>query len=555
MNKITVADYIVQQIEKLGVKDIFGLPGDFNFNLVEAVERNENTNWIGCTNELNAGYAADGYARINGYGALITTYGVGELSAINAVAGSYAEFVPVIKITGVPATRHIKRNSLLHHNFATPDYRACERAYSNVTAATAFLDENNAKEEIDRVLNIFVNQKQPVYIAVPVDICNMEIENTPNIEIAKSNEENLKSAVEHALRLLDKASKPVIIADVLTERFQAVEETKKFIENSGYPVTTLLMGKGLIDWDYPQFIGTYIGAFDNVNTYEYVNSSDCVISIGAIMSDLNTFGFDMKFKPSDYIEIFGTYTIIENKRYDDVLMKDILNELAEKAPKKNSELPERIFSFKTPETEDKKLTAEYIYPRLQDFLQPDDIIITETGIIKCGFAPIKIPKGANLYNQVLWGSIGWATPAAFGACMAAKDKRVVLVTGEGSHQLTAQEISSMMRHGLKPIVIVINNEGYTIERVLWNKPEDKFNDIAQWDYAKLPSVFKGECWSAQAKTEKEFDEVLKEAEKIQKEKMCYIEIFTDKMDLPILTQRIIMNKLAKKTADASNQVK
>lgn len=550
MSKITVADYLVQQIKNLGIDDVFGLPGDFNFNLIEAVEKNENTNWIGCTNELNAGYAADGYARVNGYGALITTYGVGELSAINAVAGSYAEFIPVIHIAGVPATKFIKNNTILHHNFATPDYKTCERIYSNVTAATAFLDADNAKEEIDRVLSILIKQKQPVYIAVPVDVCSAQIDNTPKIETPKSNQDNLEAAADHVIRLLEKARQPVIIADVLTERFQAVEETKDFIEKSNYPVTTLLMGKGLIDWDYKNFIGTYIGAFDNFNTYNYVNQSDCVISIGAIMSDLNTFGFDMKFNPSDYIEIYGTYTIVENEKYEDVLMADILKLLTEKVPQKEFKLPERIFSFITPETRDKKLTAEYIYPRLQDFLKPEDLIFSETGIIKFGFAPIKIPKGANLYNQVLWGSIGWATPAAFGACVAARDKRVILFTGEGSHQLTAQEVSSMMRYGLKPIVIVLNNDGYTIERLLSKDPMDTFNDIAGWNYSKLPEVFDGECWTAQAHTEEEFDSVLKEAAEIQKEKMCYIEIFADKMDLPVLTQRIIMKKLSPNPATA-----
>ena len=550
MSKITVADYLVQELEKLGISDIFGLPGDYNFDIVEAIERNKNTRWIGCTNELNAGYAADGYARIKGYGALVTTYGVGELSAINAIAGSFAEFVPVIKIVGVPCTKNIKENTILHHNFANPDYHAFERAFSNVTQTTAYLDFENAKSEIDRVLSIFINEKKPVYIAIPIDVCSFEIENKPNLEMKKSDEDNLKSALEHAMRLLNAVKTPVIIADVLIERFQAVEDAKKFIEKSGYPVTTFLMGKGLINWDYKNFIGTYIGKFDNENTYNYVNASDCVITIGAIISDLNTFGFDLKFNPSDYIQIYGTYTIIENKIYENVLMADILRKLADITPKKTFNLPERVFSFKTPQrTDDNKLSAEYLYPRLQDFLKENDVIFSETGIVKFGFAPIKIPKGANLYNQVLWGSIGWATPAAFGACVALKDnpeKRVVLVTGEGSHQLTAQEISSIMRYELKPIVIVINNDGYTIERVLCKNPEDAFNDIAQWNYSKLPHVFEGDVWTAVAHTEAEFDDVLKSANEMQKEKFCYIEVFVDKMDLPVMTKRIIENKLVKK---------
>lgn len=159
-----------------------------------------------------------------------------------------------------------------------------------------------------------------------------------------------------------------------------------------------------------------------------------------------------------------------------------------------------------------------------------------------GTAQIEFPPQTRLHNQAMWGSIGWATPAAFGACIAAQDKRIILLTGEGSHQLTAQAVSSIMRFGLKPIIFVLNNGGYTIERLLSKDPMDTFNDIASWSYTKLPNVFEGDYWCARAKTEKEFDEILEEAQEKQKKKMCYIELFTEKMDLPFLTQKIIMKQ-------------
>lgn len=549
MSKIKTVDYVVQELVKLGITDVFGLPGDYNFNIVEAVEKNKDTNWIGCTNELNAGYAADGYARIKGYGALVTTYGVGELSAINAIAGSFAEFVPVIKIVGVPKTKDIKNKTLLHHNFSEPDYHAFERAFSNVTCTTAFLDETNAKKEIDRVLSVFINEKKPVYLAIPMDICDFEIENEPEINIKKSDENILNSALNHAQKLLKKAQKPVIIADSLIERFLSVNEAKEFIKTSGYPVTTFIMGQGLVNWNYENYLGTFTGRHGNKNTYDYVNSSDCVISIGAIMSDFNTFNFDMKFIPSNYIQIFGDYTVIENKRYDNVLMKDMLNRLTKIVPAKNAELPKKVFEYtKAPVARGAKLDSKYIYPRIQEFLKKGDVIFIETGMVKYGFALMKQPEEAMFHSQVLWGSIGWATAAAFGASVALKDtdKRVILFTGEGSHQLTAQEVSSVMRYGLKPIFIILNNDGYTIERLLSNDPMASFNDIAQWDYAKFAKAFDGDIWTARAKTDKEFDEALTIAAKKQKTKMCYIEIFTDKMDLPELAKRMVEQRQANK---------
>ena len=394
-----------------------------------------------------------------------------------------------------------------------------------------------------------INKKKPVYLAIPMDICELEIDDIPNMQKEKSDRINLKTAMEHIMLLLTKAKKPVVIADMLVERFEAQDELFRLLEKTKYPVTTLLMGKGLIDWNYSECLGTYLGESDNKTTYEYVNNSDCIISIGAIYSDLNTLGFDYKFKPQEMIDIEGTYTIVENVRYDNVLMKDILFELSKIAPLNKIECNKREFTFTTPEVQaDDKLTAEFIYPKLQEFIKENDIIFSETGLVEFGFAPMKLPLGAKLYNQVLWGSIGWATPATFGAAIAAKDKRVILVTGEGSHQLTAQEVSSMMRYGTKPIIIVLNNSGYTVERILSKNPMDSFNNIAKWNYTKLPLVFDGDVWIAEARTNKEFNNALQRAEFEQEDRLCYIEIFTDIMDTPKLAKSMVENKLIKKKA-------
>lgn len=542
MDMITVADYLIQELSKLGIEDFFGLPGDYNFNILYAIGDNPKTNWVGCTNELNAGYAADGYARVKGYGALVTTYGVGELSAMNAIAGSFAENIPVIKIVGVPATKFIKSNKLIHHNFQHPDYYAFERAFSNVVETTAYLNENNAKEEIDRILSVFVSQKRPVYVAIPMDICKQEIENHPKIERPKSDKTSLNLAAEHALRLIDKAKKPLILGDVLIKRYRARKEFDKLMEHTQFPVSNLLMGKGIVEADNKKYLGTFLSKYENINAHDALQDSDCVLSIGIINSDLNTYRTGLPFKPGDFIEIQGNYTIIQNQRYEKVLMKDILKVLTEKIAPRDIELPVKKPSFEQAPPADKtKLNSKYIYPRVQEFLQPNDMIFVETGIIPHGFAPTRLPKNTEVNTQTLWGSIGWATPAAFGGQIAAKERRTILLTGEGSHQLTCTEISNMMHNKLKPIVIVFNNAGYTIERILSDDPWDFFNDIIQWDYSKLPQVFKGDVWVTQARTNIEFDEALKQAAIEQKTRMCYIELFTAPMDLPNLTAKIAKN--------------
>lgn len=540
MEKIKVADYLIQELNKLGIDDFFGLPGDYNFNILYAIDDNKNTNWVGCTNELNAGYAADGYARVKGYGAIVTTFGVGELSAVNAIAGSFAENIPVIHIVGAPATKFIKSNALIHHNFLNPDYYAFERVFSNVCEATAFLDENNAKEEIDRILSVFINTKKPVYVSIPMDICLLEIENNPQLEILESNEETLNEAVEHAARLVNNSKYPLILGDVLVKRYKARNEFDKLMEKTKYPVSNLLMGKGIVEAENKMYLGTFLSEYENINAYNGLHESDCVISVGVVNSDLNTYRSGLPFKPADFVEIQGTYTIIEHKKYENVLMKDVLSKLTEKLETRNIEIPEKTPSFPpTVDADNAKLSANYIFPRIQDFLKPNDIVFVETGIIPHGFAPTRLPKNTDVNTQTLWGSIGWATPSAMGGQFAAKDRRTILITGEGSHQLTVTELSTMMRNNLKPIIFVLNNSGYTIERVLSNDPDDFFNEISKWDYSKLPEVFEGNVWISQARTNIELDKALKIAEIEQRSKLCYIELFTDKLDLPNLTAKIV----------------
>ena len=234
---MNTAEYLVKKLEELGVNDFFGLPGDYNFNILYAVENNPNTNWIGCTNELNAGYAADGNARMRGLGAILTTYGVGELSAINAIAGSYAENVPVISIVGVPATKCIDAKTCVHHNFQDVNYYACYEAHKQVTVAAAYLTRDNAKIEIDRVLKTFVKERKPVYIAIPLDIAKMEISDKEVNYDWTSDEENLKLVTSKIVSKINNSKKPVILGDLLVKRFDAKIEFKEFVEKTGIPVT------------------------------------------------------------------------------------------------------------------------------------------------------------------------------------------------------------------------------------------------------------------------------------------------------------------------------
>ncbi len=534
---MNTADYLIKKLEELGINDFFGLPGDYNFNLLYAVENNPNTNWIGCTNELNAGYAADGYARMRGFGAIITTYGVGELSAINAIAGSYAENIPVISIVGVPATTCIENKTMVHHNFQDVDYYKFMEAHKPVVAATAYLTRDNAKLEIDRVLKIFVKERKPVYIAIPIDIAKMQISDREVSYGWSSDDEVLKAVTTKIVEKINNAQKPVILGDALVKRFDAKIEYKEFVEKSKIPVTNFLMGTNLIDMDYEKYLGGYYAGYKNPQAQKALEETDCLIAVGPVYSDLNAFGFNLPYKINNHIAIYGTFTYVDGIRFDNVKMSDVLEEVTKLITPKEIYIERGRIGYEHVPADNEDLTSKYIYPRLQEFIKENDIVVAETGIVPQGVCQIKFPHNVDLQTQTLWGSIGWATPATLGICLAKPKSRVILVTGEGAHQLTALEIGNMLRYGVNPVIIVLNNHGYTIERVLSDNPHDKFNDIMQMNYSKFARIFEGDVWSTKVNTAEDFDKALKVTQIMNK--MCYIEICTKAMDMPEITEAAV----------------
>lgn len=536
---MNTAEYIVKRLEELGVNEFFGIPGDYNFNILYAVENNSNVNWVGCTNELNAGYAADGYARIRGYGALITTYGVGELSAVNAIAGSMAENVPVVHIVGLPSTKNIENKTLIHHNFQDVNYDNFINAYKSVTAATTLLTRDNAKLEIDRILKILVKEKKPVYIAIPEDIALTEISDRVVSYDWTSDKENLEKAADLISQKINSSEKPVIIGDVLVKRFDSRIEYKEFVTKTQIPVSALIMGTNLIDMNYEKYMGLYLGEYRNPIAQKYIEETDCLIAIGLIRSDLNCLGKSIPYDINKHIAIYGNYAYIEGKRYDNIKMSELLEAITQKVEPKNIDVIKPNQGLKIFEPNGEELSSSYIYPRIQEFIKENDIIFAETGMIPFGVSQMCLPASAELQTQTLWGSIGWATPAVLGASLAKPQAKVILITGEGAHQQTAMEIGTMLRYGVKPIIIVINNKGYTTERFLSNNPQDKINDIVQMNYSKFARVFEGDIWSTKVTTSEDFDKALKVTQIMNK--LCYIEVCTDVLDAPQLVLELIKN--------------
>ncbi len=302
------------------------------------------------------------------------------------------------------------------------------------------------------------------------------------------------------------------------------------------------MGKGVINEDDPHYIGINHGKISDEEFIKNYNNSDLILCFGTLFSDLNTLGFIVKKDERFRVEIQADYVIIDDEKFENIFMDEIIQGLLNSniIPKKTSPVPIQM-GYKDIKTSNNPILTDEIFPLLQNFLKNDDTIVIETGIISFASSKMKLKVNSNYISQTMWGSIGWATPASFGAAIADRTKRPILFTGEGSHQLTMQEIANMFKYDIKPVILLLNNSGYTIERYLSNNPDDIFNDITKWDYKKELELFSGgkkfEYFSV--KTSNELQNALNKAQEMQKQGLVFIEIFTDKMDIPDAMRRAI----------------
>jgi indolepyruvate decarboxylase len=529
----TVIEHVLSRLKQLGISKIFGVAGDFAFSIDDAIVNFPGIDYVGCCNELNASYAADGYARIHGIAALCTTYGVGELSAINGIAGAYAEHVPVFHLVGMPSLAAQTARALVHHTLGNGEFDFFQKMAEKVVCASAIMTPQNAAYETERLIAEALYHRRPVYMAFPTDVANQPLvsDATP-LDAPRSDPASLERAVSAIIEVLSAAKTGCVLPGVLASRAGLQDAVQAFVDASGLPFATMLMDKSTLEEQQPAYIGMYDGKLMDETVREYVESCDAVVLIGAILTDFSSGDFTAHLDPEKTIDIRHHHTEVGTNVYPNVEMKDVLDGLARRVEKRNQKRPVQPVSLGPVKgAGSDPITADALYPRWADFIKPNDIVITETGTSGFGIAFALLPKGAKFYNQTLWGAIGYATPAAFGAAVAAPDRRVVLITGEGSHQLTAQEISQFGRRGLKPIIFVLNNSGYLIERLLCKDPDIEYNDLAQWHYADLPKALGCDEWfTARVTTCGEFDQALKTAS--QGDRGVYIEVVTDKYAAP-----------------------
>ena len=538
----TVIEYVLRRLNEIGVDDIFGVAGDYAFPVNDAIVEHPAVNWIGCCNELNAGYAADGYARMRGVGAVCTTFGVGELAAMSAIAGSYAERLPVFHLVGTPNLATQEGRALVHHTLGNGVFDVFARMAEPIVCASAIMTPQNAVSETERLIAEALYHRRPVYMAFPSDVADTPVlGGAASVSAPSSDPESLAAATDAVAAALNNAENACALPGILLRRLGLQGAAASLIDASGLPFATMFADKSVLGEDHPNYIGMYAGRLMGEPVRAFVESCDAVLVIGALMTDGNTAGHTVRLDPAQTITIDHHHTTVGATTYRNVEMAELLAQLSGRITKRAQRptlAPETLGPI-VGGGED-PITADTLYPRWADFFQPGDVIITDTGTSSVGLAFAQLPAGAEFHNQTLWASIGWATPAAFGAAIGAPDRRVILVTGEGSHQMTAQEISQFGRHGLRPIVFVLNNSGYLSERMLCKDMTLAYNDIAAWNYAELPHAVGCQGWfSARVSSCGVLDDALKTAE--QADSAAYIEVITDASEAPPMYKKLHEN--------------
>ena len=509
---ICVGDYLIQRLWDYGVRDVFGIPGDYVLSFYTKLEASR-LNAVGCTREDCAGFAADAYARINGIGAVCVTYCVGGLSLCNSVAGAYAEKSPVVVISGSPGMRERYNNPLLHHRVR--DFRTQYEVFRRLCAAAAELnDPDTAFREIDRVLDAVVRYRRPGYIELPRDMVAAVPEGMyrPKTTSLESDPAAVSEAVAETARRVSQARRTVILAGVEIHRFGLQDKLLELAEGAGIPITTTLLGKSVISETHPLFAGIYEGAMGREEVTRFVEESDCVLVLGAFMTDLNLGIYTANLDPGKCVYATSEQLRISHHNYHDVLLPEFLEGLVRAGVKAlPRELPPRpgladaVFELEP----ERPITIQRLIARLNQSLDASTVVIADVGDALFASTELVIRQRTEFISPAYYTSMGYAVPAVLGAMTARPDVRAVALVGDGAFQMTGMELSTIIRRGLGAIVIVLDNKGYGTERLL--HPGDyTFNDIQPWHYHRLPEMLGGGR-GYEVRTEAEFDAALRSA--------------------------------------------
>ena len=539
-----VGAYLIERLQSLGVSHVFGVPGDYVLGFFKQLSDSQ-LNLVTTCDELNAGYAADAYARIRGIGAVCVTYSVGGLKVVNATAQAYAEKSPLVVIAGAPGIKERIGNPLLHHKVRTFDTQS--KVFAEVTVASAVLDDpSTACGEIDRVLSEALRVSRPVYIELPRDMTFAPIKPPHPSHLtqaeAASDQNALQGAVDEAVRMINAAEQPVVIAGIELHRFGLQDKLVALIDKAHIPVAATILAKSVVGEYHPLYIGIYEGAMGFASVRDYVESSDCLILLGTFMTDINLGQYTAHIDQEKAIYVTSEQCLIRGHNYANVRVHDFLDGLigASIARRTLRDLPRPRTRKPFVTQRGQRITVKRLFERLNWVLEDNTVVIADVGDALFGGLDLITHCRTEFLSPAYYLSLGFAVPASIGAQLADCNLRPLVLVGDGAFQMTGIETSTIARLGLNPVIVVLNNFGYATERLLQDGP---FNDLQPWKYSLIPDLVGGGR-GVVATTEDELENALKTAQTYT-EGFTIIDVQLDPSDSSPALQRLTEG-LAKK---------
>ncbi len=543
-NTVRIGNYLIEQLYSHGIRHVFGVPGDFILGFFNQL-MDSKIQVINTCDEQGAGFAADAYARINGLGVVCVTYCVGGLKVVNPTAEAFAEKSPLVIISGSPGIKERKKDPLLHHKVKNFDTQF--KVFEEITVASVLINNpQTASQEIDRILNAALTYKRPVYIELPRDMVSVDIFLDPiqNNTVAQVDQYQEKSdpiilmeALNETIDMINSSIRPVIVAGVEIQRFGLQNELLNLVEKLKIPVSSTILSKSVISELHPFYLGVYEGAMGHDAVREYVESSDCLILLGALMTDIDLGGFTAKIDQKRTIYINSDKFSVRYHNYEEISLKDFIDKLIE-----SNDIKQRVDFINKPlysnleqfcPIKGQKITIKRLFQCINSFLKDDMIVLADIGDALFGGTDLVIHRKTEFLSPAYYASMGFAVPASIGTQLANPKLRPLVIVGDGAFQMTGMEISTVLRFNLNPIVIVLNNGGYGTERSIL---DGRFNDILIWQYSLIPNIVGGGKGFI-VETEEQFEEALLYAES-NTECFCILDIRLDINDKSPALQRL-----------------
>src|SRR6266487_3562581 len=563
----TIGEYLIQALYSRGARHIFGVPGDYVLGFYHILNQSNKLKIINTCDEQGAGFAADAYARVNGLGAVCITYCVGGFKVVNPTAQAFAEKSPLVVISGAPGIKERKKNDLLHHKVRNYDTQL--EIFKQITVDSILInDTTTAVQGIDRVLSSVLRYKRPAYIELPRYMVSVPIFtpqkqqhqkkqlqqqadssslNETMMEIGSiSDLTSLHEALSEATAMINSSDKPVIVVGIEIHRFGLQEKLLQLIDKTKIPFVSTVLSKSMINEDHPSFLGVYEGAMGGYESVrEYVESSDCLILLGALMTDINFAISSTPIEQSRSIYVTSEKLSIKHHNFENIFLHDFINGLIEAPLARRDFITMRKASNNKVQSlaaTSKKITAQRLFEILNfSIITNKTIVIADVGDSLFGALDLKIHGQTEFLSPAYYCSMGFAVPASIGAQLANPRLRPVVIVGDGAFQMTGMEISTIARFNLNPVIIVLNNGGYGTERPMLDGP---FNDILRWHYSQIAQLI-GRGKGFVIETEKQFEQVLSEVERKYSKELCILDVRLDPLDgsqaLKRLTEALAKN--------------